>query len=191
MFAKADCKTTCTSSRDLKARAAFSVMELVVSLLLATLAGSSLLILSVYTGRSLAEMVNYVDLDHNNRIALDSMSRELRQVRQLSSFDNTSLTFMDKDDRPLSYVYSPLQRTLTRIKDGVPAIVLEQCDNLTFAMYQRTPVANRYELIPTSSPSECKVITVRWNCSRTILGTKANTEQGQAAKIVIRNKKEI
>jgi len=32
------------------------------------------------------------------------------------------------------------------------------------------------------------VVAVNWRCSRTVLGVKANTENAQAAKIVIRNK---
>jgi prepilin-type N-terminal cleavage/methylation domain-containing protein len=190
MFAKVACKTTSTNGVD-RSKRAFSLMELMVAMLIATVAGSGILLLSVYTSRSVVDMVNYVDLDHGNRIALDRMSKELRQVKQLTTFTSTSLTFVDKDGTPLRYDYSPLQRTLTRVKDDIPTTVLEQCENLKFAMYQRTPLANRYELIPATSPAQCKVITVTWNCSRTVLGIKANTEQGQTAKIVIRNKKEI
>jgi len=165
-------------------------MELVVSLCLGVMASAAVLILSAHTGRSFVEMVNYVDLDHSNRIALDTMTRELRQVEQLTSFSSTALTFADKDGIPLSYVYSPVDRTLTRIKGDQETEVLKQCDNLRFAMYQRTPVARDYNLIPTTSPASCKAITVTWNCSRTIFGARANTE-GQTAKIVIRNKKEL
>src|SRR6266545_5465163 len=114
MFAAADCKTTSTRRR--KNCAGLSLMELVVSLCLGVMASAAVLILSAHTGRSFVEMVNYVDLDHSNRIALDTMTRELRQVEQLTSFSSTALTFADKDGIPLSYVYSPVDRTLTRIK---------------------------------------------------------------------------
>jgi hypothetical protein len=167
-----------------------SLIELVVSLALGAMAGGAVLILTAHTSRSFVDMVNYVDLDHANRIALDTMTRELRQVTELTSFSPTALTFSDKDGQPLSYQYSPAARSLVRIKGGQKTEVLKQCDALSFAIFQRTPLSQNYALIPATSPAICKVITVTWSCSRTVFGTKANTEQGQAAKIVIRNKKE-
>jgi len=174
-----------------------TVLELVFAVGLTGIAATALLILSVSTGRSLAEMVNYVDLDHYNRVALDKLTRDLRQVRYLDSLSTTAITFIDKDGTPLSYVYDPAGRTLKRIKNGqtqLPAL-LEQCDQLQFAIYQRSPVAGSFDLIPATTLANCKVVTITWSCSRKILGLRAsihaNTEQGQTAKIVIRNKKEI
>jgi hypothetical protein len=190
MFAKPACKTMCTRCRHSVSGAAFSLMELVFAVCLGVLAGTGILILSVHSGRSIADMVSYVDLDHGNRVAMDRLSKELRQVSQMTSFSPNAVSFIDKDGKPLSYIYSPIKRTLTRVKENVPTLVLEQCDKLVFAMYQRTPLANRYELIPADVPLNCKVLTVTWKCSRTTLGM-AHTEQGQSAKIVIRNKKEI
>jgi len=190
MFAAAECKTTFTRRQRRKKCAGLGLMELVVSLSLGVMATAAVLILSVHTGRSFVDMVNYVDLDHSNRIALDTMSRELRQVSRLVSFSSTALTFDDKDGIPLSYVYSPTDRILRRVKGTESTDLLKQCDMLTFGMYQRTPIASDYNLIKATTTRSCKVITVTWNCSRTIFGAKVNTEQGQTAKIVIRNKKE-
>jgi Tfp pilus assembly protein PilW len=191
MFAKAACKTTSTSRRARANSAAFSLVEMVVAMGLAMLLGTGILILSLHTGRSMADMVSYVDLDHSNRMAMDRMSKEIRQVSEVTSFSSNAVTFIDKDGTPLSYIYSPAERTLTRVKDNVPATLLEQCDKLTFAVYQRTPLAGRYDLIPATSPSKGKVLTVTWKCSRSILRANATTEQGQTAKIVIRNKRQL
>jgi hypothetical protein len=165
-------------------------MELVFGVALTALAATALLILSSSTGRSLAEMVNYVDLDHYNRVALDKLTRDLRQVRFLTSLSSNSVTCMDKDGTALSYVYSSGARTLTRTKGGVSSQVLSQCDGLKFAIYQRTPISGGFDLYPTVI-TNCKVISVTWSCSRSLFGRKSNTEQGQAARIVIRNKKEL
>ena len=99
--------------------------------------------------------------------------------------------FLPKVSAPLSYVYLPAQRTLNRVKDGQSKPLLEQCDQLQFAIYQRTPIANSFDLITASKLPDCKVVTITWSCSRMIFGHKANTEQGQTAKIVIRNKNEL
>jgi Tfp pilus assembly protein PilW len=146
--------------------------------------------LSVSTGRSLAEMFNYVDLDHSNRIAIDVMSRDLRQVRYLSAYNTNALSFVDKDLTTLSYIYSPATRSLTRVKNGQSNTLLDDCDSLRFALYQRTPQSNNFNLYTISALTNCKVVSVTWSCSRKVLGIKANAEQAQAARIVIRNKKE-
>jgi hypothetical protein len=171
-------------------RSGMTLMELVIGVLLTTLAATALLILSSNTGRCLAELTNYVDLDHYNRVALDTMTRDLRQVRYMTSFSSNAVTCVDKDGGQLSYVYSPVNRTLTQTKGGLSKQLLQQCDQFNFAIYQRTPVSNKYSLFSTTA-TNCKVISVTWSCSRTLFGRKVNKEQGQAARIVVRNKKEI
>jgi len=152
---------------------------------------TALFILAVSTGRSIAEMFNYVDLDHANRVALDTMTREVRQVRTITSLSTNTVVFVDKDGATVTYTYSPIKRTLTRTAGLQTKTLIEQCDSLRFASYQRTPVSNRYDLIPTSAVANTKVLTITWNCSRRLFGVHSNTEQGQTAKIVIRNKKEL
>jgi hypothetical protein len=192
MFVEAEFRITSTERRLRANRSGVSIMELLVALGLTAIAATAILILSFSTGRSLAEMVNYIDLDHYNRVALDNLTRDLRQVSYITSFSPTAVTFADKDGTPLSYVYTPAKGTLECFKNGqLSKRLLDQCDRLQFAIYQRSPVSNRYDLIPTTVLTNCKVVTVTWSCSRTIFGIKANTEQGQTAKVVIRNKKEL
>jgi hypothetical protein len=77
---------------------------------------------------------------------------------------------------------------LTRAKDGVTTDLLTQCDTLNFNIYQRNTTNGTYDQYPTSvEASNCKVVQVSWTCSRTITGTKLNTETVQSTKIVIRN----
>jgi len=172
-----------------RGQAGTTLMEIVIAVALTTIAGTALLILSSSTGRSLAEMSNYVDLDHENRMALDNLTRDLRQVRYLTGYSVNSVVCTDKDGAELSYVYSPTDRTLIRTKNGLSTKLLNQCDQLKFAIYQRNPQSNTYAMISTTM-TNCKVITVTWSCSRSLFGRKINTEQGQTARIVIRNKKE-
>jgi type II secretory pathway component PulJ len=164
--------------------------ELLIALGITGIVMLVIVTLSVSTGRSLAEMFNYVDLDHSNRIAIDVMSRDLRQVRYLSSYNTNSVTFVDKDDTAITYAYSPTTRLFTRTKAGQVNTLLDNCDSLKFALYQRTPQSNNFNLYTISDITNCKVVSVTWSCSRKVLGIKANTEQAQAARIVIRNKKE-
>src|SRR5262245_47469586 len=110
MFVAPESRITSTDRRAWQTRSGFTFTEMIISMALATIVASALLILSVSTGRSLAELVNYVDLDHSNRIALDSMTRELRQVKYVTAYSSNSLSFVDWDGAALSYVYSPSDR---------------------------------------------------------------------------------
>ena len=165
-----------------------TLAELMVATSVGSIVALGLASLSVFTARSFAAMANYVDLDHRSRIALDTMSREIRQATRLTASTTTSLTFEDFDGGTLQYVYDTQAKTLSRIKAGVPngKPLLEECDSLSFSIYQRNPVGGTYDQYETSSASTCKLVQLRWVCSRKILGVAKNTESVQSAKIVIR-----
>ncbi len=142
--------------------------------------------LSLYSGRSFAALANYADLDSYSRNALDRMTKEIRQTNALKSYSDTQLTFKDFDDADLSFTYDPSARTLTRVKGSVNEVLLEECDFLTFSIYQRNPVNGTYDQYPTAAAATCKLVQLSWICSRTILGARMNTESVQSAKVVIR-----
>jgi hypothetical protein len=143
-------------------------------------------VLGLYAGRSFAGLVNYTDLDAHSRNALDHLTRDVRQVNRLVSSTATSLTFEDADGSSLQYVYSPDARTLSRIKGGVSKVLLTECDQMAFAIFQRNPIGGTYDQFPTASAATTKLINVTWTCSRKILGSTMNSESVQTAKIVIR-----
>jgi hypothetical protein len=183
-------KITSTDPRRRPARAGVTLVEFVISMGITAIVALALVAISMTTGRSLSEMFNYIDLDHYNRIALDTMTRDLRQVRYLSSYQTNAVSFMDQYSNTLSFVYSPTNRLLTRVSGGKTNTLLRDCDFLRFGIYQRTPQSNSWNLYTASELTNCKVVSVSWSCSRSMFGLKANTEQGQTARIIIRNKKE-
>ncbi len=162
-------------------------------LLVATAAGSIVLTsvasLSFYTGRSVAALANYVELDQDSRKALDTISQQIRQTSRLLEGSSTSLTFEDYDGAKLSFIWDAAAKTLTRYKDGQPdpTPLLKECGFLEFSMFQRNPMGGTYDQYPAATPATCKLIQVKWICSRSIFGTTLqNTESVQSAKIVIR-----
>lgn len=175
-----DCRITSTKAR------AFTLVELLISIAVASLIFLAVAVLGLYAGRSFAGLVNYAELDAKSRNALDYLTRDVRQVNSLVASTSTSLTFEDSDGASLQYVYSPDSRTLTRIKGGSSKILLTGCDRLSFSIYSRNPISGTYNQFPAASPSTAKLINVTWTCSRSILGTKMNTENVQTAKVVIR-----
>jgi hypothetical protein len=128
-----------------------------------------------------------VDLDDLNRIAMDQLTCDVRQAICVKAYSTNSLTLTDSDSVDLTYAYDPATRKLTRTKNGVSKVLLNECDRLSFRMGQRTPVNGKYETYPVATTmATAKVIDVSWMCSRTIFGFKEDTESVQTARIVIR-----
>jgi len=171
-------------------RAGFTLVEMLVTMAVGSLVLVVIGSLMVFTTRSFIALGNYNDLDQASRNALDMISRDIRQTKALKSFSSTKtaaqLTFQDKDNTDLTYVWDSNGRNLVRIKGAQRTILLEQCDSLRFGISQRNP-SNNFNFYPASGPATAKLIDVSWTCSRQILQQKVNTESVQTAKIVIRN----
>lgn len=142
--------------------------------------------LTLFTARSFVAMGNYNDLDRASTFALDTMTRDIRMTRSLSSYATNKLVFVDQDTNTLTYQYFPSSRELHRIKGGSDKTLLKQCDYLFFEVSQRNP-SNNFSFFPVTTNSTAKLVDVSWRCSRQIFGQKVNTESVQTAKIVIRN----
>ena len=182
------CTLTFTESRRAQRSAAATLIEYIISIGVGSIALAAIVSFSIYTGRSFAGIMNYVELEGQSRAALDGMIKDIRQTGLLTGFTSNKLTFQDYDTKPLVYEFSPSGRTLTRTKDGASKTLLTGCDSLSFSIFQRNTTNGTYDQYPTSlQASNCKVVQVTWTCSRIITGTKLNTETVQTAKIVIRN----
>jgi prepilin-type N-terminal cleavage/methylation domain-containing protein len=166
----------------------FTLIELLVGIMLSGIMLTALGALTFYTGRSFSALANYVDLDNASRNALDRMSSEIRQTQYLMEASETKLVFRDSDGGKLSYVYNPSTRTLRRFKNDVggPVPLLTECNSLKFSIYQRNPINGTYDQYPTATPATCKLVQLRWICTRDLIIAKRNTECVQSAKIVIR-----
>lgn len=176
-----------TSSK--RSAAAFSFVEMMVATGLFSILSIALWTMASFAGRSFSASGNYVDMETKGRTALDYFSRDVRRSVGVASYTTNSLVFMDYDGSTnLSYTYDPNGRTFTRTKAGASKTILTECDSLSIALYQRTPVGGTYEQFPAANIVLAKVIQVNWKCSRTILGGKLNTESVQTAKVVMRSK---
>jgi hypothetical protein len=166
---------------------------MMVSIAVSSVLMTALLTSSVYSSRSFAALENYVDLEQKSQNALDIMTKEIRQTIALSNYYTRTingkyvtnvLSFTDFDGQPLTYSYT--NSTLVRQKGGQDTMLLKNVDFLTFQVYQRNPVGGTYDQFTTSNAAVCKLVSVSWICTRTILGSKMNSESVQTAKIVIR-----
>lgn len=177
------CKTTSTERAR---RRGFTLVEFMVSLAVGSILFLSIGVFGIYSGRSFYSLANYVELDARSRNALDRLTRDVRQVNRLVSSTSTQLVFEKSDGGSLSYVYSPTDRTLSRVDAGVSTVLLTECERLSFSIFQRNPIGGTYDQYPAASAATCKLINVSWRCTRELLGSVYNSESVQTAKIVIR-----
>jgi len=179
-------KNTSTKTRQV---AAFTLPEVMIASGLGVLALMAVGLLSLYSSRSFVAMTNYVGMDQSSQLALDKMSREIRQSHGVTAITPTILSFQDVDNNPVQFVYDSGARKLVRVSGGVTNIYLPDCDSLQFSMYQHTVQSNSFECYDYDRDhiKDARVLKLTWVCSRTILGAKANTESVQSAKIALRN----
>ena len=142
---------------------------------------------SIFASRSFAALFNYVDLDDQNRIAIDQITRDVRQSNRVKEATASRLVLEDADGADIVYQYNSTARILTRTKNSVVRTNLLECERLTFDVAQRNTVSGSYDVYPVATTAETiKVVNVAWLCSRSLFGNKENTESVQTARIVIR-----
>lgn len=180
-----ECNVTSIKARR---RSAFTLVELLVVLGISGVVLAALAQVTVFTGRSFAALMNYIELDRYSRNALDNMLWKIRQCDMLTSYSSNRLAFRYNATNALSYEYSPLSKTLVEIDGSQRKILLRGCDTLTFSIFQRNTAAGTYDQFPaTLTNTTAKLVQVSWTCSRSVLGGLVNSESVQSAKVVIRN----
>jgi hypothetical protein len=178
---------TRTSSR--RHLAGMTLAEALVGMCIVMLILLALCAFSMFSTRSFATMYNYVDLDDANRIAMDTLTRDVRQAQRVVDCTPSRLILEDPNGNMLAYIYDPDARTLVRTNSATPGatkLMLRECDRMLFKIGQRNTVAGGYDVYAAATPETAKVVNVSWLCSRTLFGRKANTESVQTARIVIR-----
>lgn len=179
-------------------------MSLLETMIVMALAGLVLAIVMAaynYSGTSFAAMGNYSDLDRKSRAALDLLSREIRNASALTAYSTTnpkSLTFTNvTTQKQFTISYDSTARTLSLAKTGqATQMLLTSCDQWDFSLFGKFPVISSTNITFNGATngsgaidvSYCKLINMTWKCSRTIFGSKRNTESIQTAQIVLRNK---
>lgn len=167
-------------------RHGWTLVELMVVMALCTIVLAALVPTITFVSESFIATGNYSDLDRTSRIALDTLSRDIRNAAAVSSYATNSITLSNQDGTQITYAWNPSTGNFARSDNAGTRVLLTHCDTLNFFPYQRNPT-NSFEFTPTTTVAQIKLIDVSWRCSRHILGTIVNSESVQTAEIVIRN----
>ncbi len=179
----------------------FTLMELLVAFGLGVFVVGVVVALSIFTSANFLGTANYVRLNDQSRNAVDQISREIRNATALVSFSTSNPQFLLLTNATLgkstTVTYNAASNTVTMAKTGqTTQTLLTGCDSFSFQLYDRYPLITATNISFYSSTNIatgqvdakfCKVINMTWTCSRTIRGSKLNTEFVQTAQVVMRN----
>ena len=180
-----------------KRNRAGTLVELMVSVGVFSIAGLALATIFVFSIRSFAALSNYSSLDANNRHAMDMLTGEIRQARQVSGFSTngtSSLTIINGNTQTVTYSFSPTTKQMLRqVSGGETQVLLTNCDLLNFSLYQRNPSNANYGIFPTATTNwqqTVKVIQFTWKTSSSLPNAEVNSENVQTARVVIRKQQD-
>jgi hypothetical protein len=184
--------STIPTRRKNKLRAAWTLMEMMVAIFCGSILLAAFVSTTVLIGKTMMSVGNYNDLNRKSRVTLDWFSRDVRNASAVST-DSTStqLTLTNTFNGTTVIVYTwDGSNVVSRasIANGVTTrfIMLTNCDTFAMNFYQRNPT-NNFSFIASASPSQIKLVSISWRCSRSVMGSILNTESVQTANVVMRN----
>ena len=195
-------RTHSTSVSSGKSTHAFTLLETMIVMGLAGIVLAIVMTTYNYSGTSFSAMGNYSDLDRKSRNSLDLLGREIRNSSALVAVTNNStkksLTFNNATTgKQITILYDATARTLNFYKTGQAGqTLLTSCDQWDYSLFGKVPLLSSTNIAFNSATNgagavdinACKLVNMTWKCSRSIFGSKRNTESIQTAQIVLRNK---
>lgn len=170
---------------------AYTLVEMVVAMGVFSIASAALGSMLFFGLQSVASMTNYTILDQANRLAMDSLTREIRQARQVVAYSTNSISIITGDNISVTYMFNPASKQLVRnASDGTRKVLLEDCNLIEFTRFQRNPTPMSFgDLHVAASSDTTKVIQLTWKTSRSTFNGLVNSESVQTARIVIRKQR--
>jgi len=178
----------------------YSLVELAVTLGVASIVLVVLGMLSSFGLQSFLVMGNCAALDDQSRLAADQMTRELRKATRVLRYDvqpeGKVLLLTNKvDGYAVEYFWNANSRAVTCEKmDEPPYVCLSDCDTWDAAFFQNVPLAtaaNSY--LPATNEfgilnlKQARIVSFSWKCSRPVALSKAKTENEQTLQVALRN----
>lgn len=187
-----------TSCRERRARG-FTILESLFATSVGVMVLAASLLLWGYASRTCAMLYGYVEMSSTSKNALDRISQQIRNARQVLSCSAQQLILIVPSETTTNFAqlmlrYSAINRVLlaTTTETGQPTvtkILLTQCTNFQFSVYQRTPISNSFALYTNGwSSSTAKIVQMQWQCSRALRGDQNLIENQVSANVVIRSK---
>ena len=166
----------------------FTLVEMMVTFAITVVVATLLAAFIYYSSRSFVTMSHYTEMNQKSQLALDKMSKEIRQANKVTELSATSIKLENPDGSTFAFTYDAAGRKVSRVANGQSTTYLKECDSMQFKLYQHIMKSNSFECYETSNLGNARVIQVTWSCSRPVLGIKGTTDSIQASKITLRNR---
>ena len=177
-----------------RAKRGWTLVEMMVSVAVFSISGLALATIFMFSIRSFAAMANYADLDKQNRIAMDKLTREVREAKAVTAYTTNSLSILNGDGNTITYTFNPTTKQLIRGDGSSTQVLLNNCSLLSFSLFERPPVGysfDTYKIATSNWQQNVKGIQLTWKTSRSVSGTpEINSENVQTAVIVIRKQQQ-
>jgi type II secretory pathway pseudopilin PulG len=182
-----------------RAKQAWTLVEMMVAVGIFSLSSLCLMGLYLFSVKSMASMYSYALLDASNRQAMDQLTREIRQSKEVVNFSTNSITILTADpdgsDGPtVTYSFSPSAKKMLRTSsDGTSTVLLDNCNLLSFQLFMRCPISNTFGIFPVAVNNwqqTVKVLQLTWKTSIVQPSSVASSENIQTARIVIRKQQD-
>jgi Tfp pilus assembly protein PilV len=179
-----------------KTRQGWTLLEMMLAVGIFTLSGLGLMGLYLFGVKSMAAMYNYSLLDQYNRQAMDQLTTDIRQAKNVVAYTTNSITILsrnpDGSNGPyVTYSFVPSAKKMLRTSsDGSSKLLLNDCSLLSFQLFTRCPSNGVFGSFPVAInnwSNTAKVLQLTWKTSINTPTCVGNSENIQTARIVIRN----
>jgi prepilin-type N-terminal cleavage/methylation domain-containing protein len=170
----------------------FTLVELMVGIAIGLLVVTAAISFFLFGARSFSSMANYSDLSSKDRMASDTLTRDIRTALQVVSATTNQIVLQAPPaggNNTITYSYDASAGTLTRNDGSSSRVMLTGLNSCSFGLYQRpSPTNNTYNSFPTAAPGYAKLVSYQWSAGRRVVGTQVNTESVQTALVYLRNR---
>jgi hypothetical protein len=161
-----------------------TLVEVMVAMALGSLVVLVLCTLTIYSARNFRALMDYTDLNQNSRMAMDKISKQIRQSRGLKMSPTTSSMVFQMNTNSgedVSVLFDQSGKTLKLIDSSGTNLLSSDCTSFNWHLFDRN-------FVPTTDYNLCKMVQLDFTFSRHNLRTVTNSETIQSMKVVIRKK---
>ncbi len=132
-----DSTTTITPSPARSRARGFTLVEVMVSSVLATIILTAVLSMFLFLGRRSANIINYAGMESKARRGLEFFAQDTRQSSDLT-WNSTSSVSLTVGASTITYSFNSGTGEFTRTMGGVTTVLLEGITTFTFSSYKIT-----------------------------------------------------
>lgn len=138
----------------------------------------------------LAAMASFPALNTQSQNANDLIANDLRQAKSIESATTDRIVLrpaLPGQTDTVTYRYDRGLGTLSRDDGRTTQIVLNNLDDFSFALFQRSSADPNFESLSLADAASASMVGCQWSSSRKFAGAKLDSEHVEIAPTVLRN----